>query len=252
MKETGLVWRADEYVSSILGKSAFSLQLPEKLEAETLATLRVWLESDEVQFVSLKTPVGDREADEFLHTAGFLVMDELVTLEKPWEVAAAPAAIEGYTLRWAQPSDEQEVVALAGRAFNCSRWHVDPQIPPDRADAMKATWAANYWRGTRGDAMGIVAQGNNAVGFLQVFVKDGVLVLDLLAVDEKHRGKGLGSALVKWVLAAWGKQQATSNKLPATVRVGTQGNNAASLALYAKLNFVETGREKVWHWHRAK
>lgn len=239
-------WKVDDFLSAVLKRRAFSVRLPTNMREQDTLKLRRMLESGAADFVSAKTPVDDTAAQHYLRPSGFVVVDELITLEKPWQLRREVPAIAGYFLRWAEGADEPAVVDLAGTAFRCSRWHADPAFSLVEADAVKAAWAANYFRGRRGEAMAIVAKPQKAVGFLQIFSKDSALVFDLIAVHEAHRGRGLGTALVVWAQAAW------TGSPSATVRVGTQRRNVAALALYNNLGFTEVGRHYVWHWHRRK
>lgn len=235
--------RADQFLSGILQRTVYSLQLPSTLSEANRASLQEWLDSGEADFVGVKTDVRAANVHEQLRGMGFVIVDELVTFAKRID-KKEPHIADGFSIRWAETGDEAAVVALASRAFRCSRWHNDPLFSAEQADRVKAAWARNFWQGKRGDGMGVVTQGERVVGFLMLLVQADALVVDLIAVDEKQRGRGLGTALVQWV-----EKNAILQPTLTKICLGTQQRNSAALALYIKLGFKETGRQYVWHWH---
>jgi hypothetical protein len=88
-----------------------------------------------------------------LERVGFRIADTCLTFERGRLASdvAVPAGV-----RPARPDDEIGVVALARTSLRMSRFHRDPEIGPALGDAVKAAWAANFFRGERGDAMVVV------------------------------------------------------------------------------------------------
>jgi ribosomal protein S18 acetylase RimI-like enzyme len=82
------------------------------------------------------------------------------------------------------------------------------------------------------------------VGFLQLLrAADGALVIDLIAVDERYRRRGLGGEMIAFVEAKAGAGQ--------LIRVGTQIANTASIRLYEGVGFRMTEAQYVFHYHHA-
>ena len=79
------------------------------------------------------------------------------------------------------------------------------------------------------------------VGFLQLLRAGATLVIDLIAVEPRVRGRGIASDLV--ALA----ERSTENV--ETLRVGTQIANVPSIRLYETLGFRTTGATYVFHYH---
>lgn len=171
---------------------------------------------------------------------GFYHVDTRVTLERSTTGFTDAPMPSGYSIRYAQDSDEHQVAAIARVAFTCSRFHNDPAIPKNLADKIKEKWARNFFRGERGDAMIVATKKEKVVGFNLLLKKDTIVSIDLIAVDKDHRQRGLASAMIAMV--------ATTPEVN-TLRVGTQVSNVASLRAYQKLGFIITNTEHVWHSH---
>ena len=134
--------------------------------------------------------------------------------------------------------------AIAARSFRTSRFHLDPSIPNETADRIKAAWAENYFAGHRGDLMLIAEQDGEVAGFLQALRgSNDTLVIDLLAVAEAAARRGLARAMIERLAAEARGQQASA------LRVGTQAANLPSCRLYESLGFRLTAAETVLHFH---
>jgi GNAT superfamily N-acetyltransferase len=168
---------------------------------------------------------------------GFGVVDTNITLERDLNGIGETDV----RVRAAAPSDRDAVMAIARNAFRYSRFHLDPSIPKALADDIKAQWAGNFFAGARGDHMLVAESGGGIAGFLQlIHAPDEALVIDLIAVVETARGRGLGGAMIR-----------TAERLArrARMRVGTQVANMASLRFYENLAFRATTSSYVMHLH---
>ena len=171
----------------------------------------------ETAFVYAKVPISSMTDAQTLEDAGFRLVD--IAVELTAEKIAAASAKRGL-VREATPRDRDAVAEVARSSFVWSRFHQDPHLPRCLADDLKAQWAVNFFSGQRGDAM----------------------VIDLIAVGSKARGNGLAAAMIAFAYAAWGRNLA--------MRVGTQLANTASLALYSRMGFRQTGASIVLHRHQ--
>src|SRR4051794_3251272 len=130
---------ADPFLAEILGKPAWRVDLP--ADADAIGALRG------PAFLHAKVPTADVAVVGRLEALGFRVVDANVTLERPDDDGLAASGV-----RTARPDDRAAVVALAGRSFQFSRFHLDPAIPRDAADRSRAEWVGNFFAGVRGDA----------------------------------------------------------------------------------------------------
>lgn len=229
----------DAWLGSMLGRDARTVKFLRPLQDEAdVARAAEFLASAHGRegFVQAKAAVDDLRAVHALERAGFSLIDANVTLEAGAAVPAPAAEI-----RPARPDDAEAVIALAGRAFSRSRFHLDERIPLDAANALKAAWAGNFFRGQRGDLMAVAVADGRPAGFLQALLPPGgPLVIDLIGVDAACRGRGLGAALIAFAQAASGREK---------VRTGTQLANAGSLRFYERLGFRFVGASYVFHRH---
>jgi ribosomal protein S18 acetylase RimI-like enzyme len=184
-----------------------------------------------------KLPTAEIASVAGLGDIGFRLVDTSVTLERAVAMPAVPDA----RVRAATPEDRESVMAIARSSFRWSRFHLDPLIPSELADEIKAQWAGNFFTGLRGDHMLVAEAGGTVAGFLQLLrAPDGAVVIDLIAVKEAERGRGLGGAMIR----------NAERLLPGgRMRVGTQVANAASLRFYESLGFRTVASTYVMHLH---
>lgn len=142
--------------------------------------------------------------------------------------------------RDATATDKDEVVSLAASCLRCSRFHRDPFIKQETADALKAAWAGNYFAGNRGDGMVVAESDEGVAGFLLYIVRDADMIIDLVAVAQGHRGTGLGASLVEAAARRTGAERLIT---------GTQLTNVAAVGFYETMGFRITGANHTFHYH---
>ncbi len=129
-------------------------------------------------FVYAKVPVDDSQLVQSVESYGFHLVDTNIILEKkspePWSKCGWSSIAP------AKPGDRDKVTELARRCFKFSRFHLDPMIPREVADTIKAAWAGNFFSGERGELMLVARRETEVVGFLQCLVTDKELTVDLL------------------------------------------------------------------------
>lgn len=222
--------RPDPWLTGALGRPSFVLDSRSDNLAGSLASLP----GD--AFVTAKRPAEDVDGCSALADAGFRLVDTNLLFEGPM-----PQAGDSANARPARPDDRDAVAAVAGTAFRFSRFHLDPRIPDDIADATRAAWAANFFAGARGDAMIVATDADDRpAGFLQLLCGTDALTIDLIAVAADARGRGLGAAMVS---AGCGAHPAP------LLRVGTQAANTHSARFYEGLGLRLAAASYVFHWH---
>lgn len=168
---------------------------------------------------------------QFVQDHGFRLIDTNLKFEKR---AESPTAVSGdCLLRFAEPADRDAVMDLARRNFVFTRFHLDELIPNSVADEIKAQWAANFFSGQRGDRLVVAELDKKIVGFTLLLVPtDSEVVIDLIAVDDAYRRRGIAAEMIAFV---------ESQFAPAQLVVGTQAANLPSVRLYEKLGFRLAG-----------
>lgn len=230
----GLPWDSNHFGISIGRLLPYSVS-----EAELSTALRA-VEEAGIRCLYWLSDSTDSQIEVALG-AGFKMVDIRVELEVQVG-SGVPSRNDQATIRVAGESDLAPLKLLASRSHRNTRFYSDRGFPTDRADALYAAWIERSFQdpsqvilvsGPTGQPDGYIAFGISEAG---------TGAIGLIAVDESHRGHGLGSALVSAALArlaGLGAKQVT---------VVTQGSNEAAQRLYTKLGFSERDRS-IW-FHR--
>jgi ribosomal protein S18 acetylase RimI-like enzyme len=238
----GLV--ADGWLGERLGRSVYRLEtdglseLPAAAARQRVDAARAGAPLPSM--IWARAPVEDVALVGVLERAGFNLVDTGLTLERP-RFGRGEGRFR-FEIRPAVAEDRLPVAALARASFRCSRFHRDPAIPQAVADEIKAEWTGSFFRGRRGDAMAVAADGARVIGFLLgLTAGDGAMVIDLVAVDAAYRGRRIAGDLTRFAQT----QFAAADVL----RVGTQLANPPALRGYQRLGFTVVGASYVLHLH---
>lgn len=236
----------DQMFSQVMGYPAYKLNLSQDLlGAEDPAALLAPLHAGR-SFAYAKVEVTDWAACRFLSRQGFSLVDTSTTFDKSIERGQSLSG--NSSLRFAEMDDQQATVRVARTSFRFSRFHQDPLFPKPLADEIKATWAGNYFRGQRGQAMVLAFINGQLVGFLQLLYKPNPeqgqdMVIDLIAVDENYRRRNVARDLI-----VYAESECPPDK---NVYVSTQLANIPSMRLYEGLGFRMHAAQHVFHFHHA-
>lgn len=147
----------------------------------------------------------------------------------------------------AEANDLPALISIAQSSFKTDRFHLDRNIPVDKADLRYVNWIKDGFKS--GDRIFILKdeRAHCAAGFVLVReIKPGVCDMSLAALDIKHRQTGAGFMLYQAVLMA---SQAIGCKL-ATAWIST--NNLTSLKIVERLGFVAHSATTKFHWFHDK
>lgn len=231
----------DQWLSEIFKHDVFRLTINELTQEKDLDFYRVisnYLEKMPV-FIYTKIPVNEVACIHGLETAGFHIVDTNILFEK--QIFNDNFVSGSTNIRFAKFEDKEKVCHLARHNFVYSRFHLDTQIDIETANKIKANWAMNYFSGERGDAMIVSHIGGKLSGFLQLFIREGVMIIDLIAVDKNNRRKNVASDMIQFA-----EDNIDDFEY---IRVGTQVANVPSLRLYEKLGFHIVDAAYVLHYH---
>ena len=232
----------DHWLSECFQYDVFRLQTPALLDDMSCKEDRSHISPLEKRpvLVYTKVPVDRVNLIHSLEDIGFRIIDTNTVLEKPIQISEVDPRFSA-SLRFALPEDVEGVRSVARKGFMFSRFHLDPEIPNETADLVKAGWASNFFAGKRGDGMIVAVDGEKIIGFLLFIYLDDTLLIDLIAVESAYRGRGIAKAIIAFC----------QNKLRnfKTIRVGTQLANVPSLRLYHDLGFHISKAFYVLHYH---
>lgn len=125
---------------------------------------------------------------------------------------------------------DNDIRELALKSFKHSRFANVEFIEQEKGRNIYAEWVKNSFN--KADKYFCRYIDNEKIlGFLLFHFEDDILVIELIAVDENSKGKGVGKALISSV-EEFGKQ---NNAL--LIRVGTQLNNIIAQNFYVSCGF---------------
>lgn len=224
--------REDGWLSERFGRPVFTVD--GTVSAEDVAP---------AGFYQTRVPVDDVRAVQRLSEAGFAVVDTTLTLGRAPAPGKAPPQVAH-----AKPEQRELVVEIARTAFRYSRFHLDPDVPDELANRIKADWIGSYFAGTRGEHLLVALADGQPAGFLAVIrgEDDGrtLRTIDLIAVAPAAQGRGVARALTAAFVAE-------AAGVADEVRVGTQAANVPATRLYESLGFTLVEAQYVLHRHVA-
>jgi ribosomal protein S18 acetylase RimI-like enzyme len=174
--------------------------------------------------------------------AGLKFINDLITYECT-NPLLSPNQTCQYEVRRYQDKDYRHVLNVSSGAFRNSRFHQDERISFSKAEEIKSQWIISNLT-SRNDVETFVVTSiesrETPIGYVSFLVTEFALIIDLIAIRNNFRRKGLGRLLVLQVL-----KEAQNRGL--RVRVGTQSENPAA-HLYLSLGFSPTSTESVFHY----
>tara|TARA_B100000902_G_scaffold398294_1_gene464564 strand:+ start:1054 stop:1767 length:714 start_codon:yes stop_codon:yes gene_type:complete len=224
---------SDNWLSRQIGKQAYFLEaFPDNLEKKDLPKGK--------KFIWSKIPVQNIKSLICLQKLGFYLVDTNIQLSLSSKIFQK----KNSNIRFAKPSDEFGVRAIAENSFKYNRFNKDPNISKEVVCKIKEEWAGNFFSGKRGKWMIVVEQDSKIIAFLQLIEKkQDTIVIDLIAVDEKNKGNGLAKEMISYAYINCLKNNGI-------IEVGTQIANTPSIKLYLKLGFRIISAYYMIHMHQ--
>lgn len=145
-----------------------------------------------------------------------------------------------YNISTLKTGDLNKIKYIASDAFRKSYFYKCAFAKREAIDRYHAKWVENLSKAK--DIMIFTAKKDNKIaGFLILKLDKGKRYgrIILIAVDKRHRGHGVGSALMSKCIE-WGNGQIRD------IFVKTQQNNSAALLLYKKMGFKPISYDKIF------
>lgn len=184
-------------------------------------------------------PAAELEAIRAVEDAGFRLVDQRLTLARPLESAHQVVP----SIRGATAEDVPALEALAAVSHTDSRFFADPHFARDRCAELYRRWIARSC--TEGYADVVLTEG--AVGEPAGYItchRDAASRtgrIGLVAVGEKHQGRGVGRRLIAGALR-WFLDAAVVE-----VDVATQARNIRAQRLYQSSGFKSQSSSLWFH-----
>lgn len=169
-----------------------------------------------------------------LEKTEFRYIEEIQTFSKHISKNARVAP----KVKLAKTSDLEKIGQIGESAFVFDRFHSDQLIDNIKANALKKAWAENCIN-HRADAV-LIHQANDIEAFSGCIETDESIIIDLIAVKETSRGRGIGRALLASCEAYFQKK---SSKIQAS----TQSSNLPSISLYKSCGFKLISKQITFH-----
>lgn len=236
----------DDWLVNILNRPVFKLNL----NSDLVKNLKN-KESDECKyfnrimnfenvFLFTKIRTSDIDIIKFLESYKFFLIDTNIIFKKK---IAYSNNKKNYNLsiKFACLKDKEEIMNLSKESFIYSRFHLDENIPNAIANSIKSKWIENYFNGQRGDDLIIATLDDKIAGFILLIKSGNNIIIDLIAVHEKFRGKNVAKNMINFL-------EENFNDLNKII-VGTQIVNIPSINLYESCGFRIDESYYVFHYH---
>lgn len=134
----------------------------------------------------------------------------------------------------------KELRMLAYEAGWSSRFQCDARIAPSEFVRLYDTWIDRSCRGEIASAVFVAKIGEQVVGFVTLQSQDEVMQVGLIAIAATHRGRGIGSALLRY-----GGEYGVCDGCK-ILRMVTQANNKSAVRLCENLG-MKLVRTRHWY-----
>jgi ribosomal protein S18 acetylase RimI-like enzyme len=202
-----------------------------------------------VKYLVARVDASELAVVQQLEAAGFRMLDTIVS---QYREVGPPPVVEtpGYVIRAAVPGDADALERLAGACFTDTRYHMDPWVGRTRASAIYGAWSAGCARGRNPFTAVACTDAGHVVAFLTAREVAGArdaygrahARVELVAVDERHRGRRLVDAMSSALLAAapglgW-----------EVLGIGTQAFNTPAMRAYRRVGYAPADAVYTLRW----
>ena len=148
------------------------------------------------------------------------------------------------------PPRENEAITLANLACTLmtgDRYRFDPRIPDTLAEKRKFKWMINLVNGRANQIFCARDQDGTLLGFNAAMLKpvpgknQPACIIDLIAIAEGARKRGIGRTLVARMIDTYREQVSHFS-------VASYKHNIAALTLYRRAGFVPVNEVTYWRW----
>jgi RimJ/RimL family protein N-acetyltransferase len=223
--------------SDIFGFPFYQLTISEMSEglAESLPELLNFLceQGEDKCLVCTKIPSHEVTKMRTLVEHGFYPIETMVEPYRDLRSFSGTRRFERLSLRLATVADKPQLFSIARSAFSMDRYHLDPNLPDDRASYRYEFWLENGMKS--GDHVWVYRDSTDdrLVGFCHLREIDkGVVDFSLAAIEPKFQKSGFGVMMYSECLMECKKM----GYAEIVTRISL--NNIAVLNIYAHLGFL--------------
>lgn len=137
-------------------------------------------------------------------------------------------------------SKNNQIIDIAKKSFKYSRFFNDPRLPEKRAKSIYIHWTECAFE--QEDKYFVISKNKGEVaGYILFSLDEKDCVIELIAVDKKYQGQGVGKRLIQ-TLESFVLEQRISK-----IKVGTQIDNVSAVQFYSKMGFVYESCRSIYH-----
>ncbi|AMC94056.1 hypothetical protein AOC36_08660 [Erysipelothrix larvae] len=141
-------------------------------------------------------------------------------------------------------SRNDQIMRIAKKSFSYSRFFNDPNLPKSESNNIYLHWTEDAFN-QENKFFVISEREGNIVGFILFSLDETSSVIELIAVEEKYKGKRVGKSLIH-TMESFVIDQGIKN-----IKVGTQVNNISAVQFYLAIGFKYVGCVTMYHlWGR--
>jgi ribosomal protein S18 acetylase RimI-like enzyme len=234
--------------SDIFGFPFYQVTISEMFEGfdESLPKLLsfLWKQSEDKCLVCTKIPSQQVSRMRTLTEHGFYPVETMVEPYRDLRSFSSNRRFERLSLRPARIEDKPQLFSIARSAFSMDRYHLDPNLPDDRASYRYEFWLENGMQS--GDHIFVYedATDSRLVGFCHLREVDKRVVdFSLAAIEPKFQKSGFGVMMYSECLLECQKM----GYAEMVTRISL--NNIAVLNIYAHLGFLFRQPTVTLHWY---
>lgn len=134
----------------------------------------------------------------------------------------------------------EQILSIAKKAFDYSRFFNDPNLPRVKAKNIYHHWTESAFE--QDDKYFVIfEQDDNVAGYILFSIDRDSCVIELIAVDGKYQGIGVGKSMFKSM------ESFVIEKRISNIKVGTQINNIKATKFYYNMGFEYISCSSVYH-----
>lgn len=185
------------------------MKMDESLKRDFLVNMIDDCKKEGYHHINCRIGVEDLGDIRLLERLGFNIADVQITLSTSGRLDPEPVNFNGFTIRQATPEDLEGLERVVSGAFSTTRFASDPRYARDKVDRLYFEWLKGSIADNSQTVFVIQESGSGIpVGFGICSVDPyssealGVRIgsIDLIAVIERCRGKGIGRMFIRFIL----------------------------------------------------
>ncbi|MEA5017697.1 MAG: GNAT family N-acetyltransferase [Erysipelotrichaceae bacterium] len=137
-------------------------------------------------------------------------------------------------------SKNNRISDIAINTFKHSRFFNDPFLPKYQTSNIYHHWTESAFNNKKKYFI-IHEKAGLITGFILFSLSNSNSIIELIAVDEKYQGQGIGKKLINTL------ESYTANMRLKHIDVGTQSSNTTAVLFYQKMGFMYVGCRSIYH-----